>query len=136
MQLGHLGLGLTAINPNPELVSNGNFSSSDGWTLGTNWSIGSGLLTGAAVPNFTVSSADIAVTPGVAYAFAFDINAVSAGSVRAGFLGGTTVLSNNFATTGIKTFELTALSGNNTVFIGSAGAGFTGSINSISVTKA
>jgi hypothetical protein len=57
----------------PELVANGDFSSSAGWTTGTGWSIGAGVATGVAAAGNNDLSRAISLVGGKMYKVSFTI---------------------------------------------------------------
>jgi hypothetical protein len=118
----------------PELVTNGNFASPTGWTVGTNWSISGGQLVGSSVPAFTVTSqSTAALVAGKTYEITYDVVAFTAGVVRVVFSGGTQATGVSRSSTGSFREVLVANGGNNLIAIGSGSGGFTGSVDNISV---
>lgn len=63
-----------------ELITNGDFSSGTGWTVGTNWSIGGGVLTGATASASTFQA--VAVN-GSTYEITYTVTSYTSGDVRA-----------------------------------------------------
>ena len=82
-----------------ERVTYGDFSSSDGWVMGTGWAIVGGVAT--ATPTASQMYRPTDCTPGREYLVTYTINSVSAGSVNA-FLGGTALTSRTAAGTYIE----------------------------------
>ena len=109
-----------------ELVSNGTFATSTGWTLAANVTIGSGTLNFASATsnNATYTLAGVV---GTTYHVQFDVSAVSAGSVRVG-IGG--VLGAAVAVNGHVAQDITATT---TAVLTVTGVAFTGSVDNISV---
>ena len=130
------GHALRPVSYGDELVTNGDFATDSDWTKGAGWTISGGKLVGTSVAAFTVAADSISLEVGKIYQIVFDVSAVTAGSVRCGFLGGTTLLAtDNLTSAQTVTVNVVPNSGNNQIFIGSAGAGFTGSVESISVKE-
>lgn len=119
-----------------QIVPNGGFRNSSQWTLGSGWSITGGKLVGSSVPAFTTSNVGVHLQQGKTYQFTMTVSEASSGTVRAGFLGGTTlIVTSNIGAPRTETFEVTPNAGNDRVFVGSAGAGFTGAIDIVIVSK-
>ncbi|MER9883091.1 hypothetical protein [Mesorhizobium sp. M0118] len=93
----------------PELIVNGDFSSSAGWTAGGGWSIGSGVATAVSSGSLTRA---ISVTAGRAYEVTYNITAWSAGIVTPNFSGGTTVNGAPASGVGSKRTIIVAAAGN------------------------
>ena len=80
----------------PEKITNGDMSSSTGWTVGANWSIAGGVATRStgAQGNLEQTSANM-VSPlviGETYMLSFDVNSVDVGELTKLTCGGVTVL--------------------------------------------
>ena len=130
------GHALRPVSYGAELVTNSTFDTDSDWSKGAGWSISGGKLVGTSVAAFTVAADEISLEVGKIYQIVFDVSAVTAGSVRCGFLGGTTLLAtDNLTSAQTVTVNVIPNSGNNQIFVGSAGAGFTGSVESISVKE-
>ena len=71
-----------------ELVTNGDFSASTGWTEGGNWSIGAGVATHTPGTPSTLSQT-VSIVQDISFRVAFDVSGRTAGSVTPA-LGGTT----------------------------------------------
>lgn len=120
----------------PELVSNGDFSSgSTGWTLGTGWSVSSGVASVVAPGTTTDLSASITLTAGRTYRVSCTISNYTAGSITPRFTGGTSAIGSNFPlANGTFTQLLTANTGNNGLTI-RANSTADLSVDNISVTE-
>ena len=120
-----------------ELVTNGDFNSNTGWTLQADFSISNGLLVGSNAGNYKLNVQTVSdLVADKFYVIEFVVSEVTSGTIRCGFIGGTdNIATPNIAQAGVYTVIVKAITGNNTVFIGSAGAGFTGSVDSISVKE-
>lgn len=95
-------------------VSNGDFSNgSTGWTLGTGWSVSSGIASVVAPGAVTDLSQSITLTAGRTYLITVTISNWVAGSITPRFTSGTSVVGSNFpASNGTFTQTLTAVAGN------------------------
>ena len=62
-------------------VTNGDFSSATGWTVGANWAVGTGVATHTAGAATTLSYA-FAVTAGVSYKLSYEVKTTTAGTVQ------------------------------------------------------
>jgi hypothetical protein len=109
-----------------ELVVNGDFAASTGWTAEAGWAIGAGVLTGTATSANTYRAATL--TTGALYDVTFDLVSRTAGLVSVS-VGGTSI-SNWHSTVGAIKFKMVAGS-NGTIAVKSAG--FSGSIDNLSV---
>lgn len=99
------------------VVTNGDFASSSGWTLGTDWSISGGVASHANGAQSSLSQS-VGLVAGTVYRLGLTLSAWSAGWLLPRFQGGTTVNGTqlNFGTgDGRRVQKLTAASGNNTV---------------------
>lgn len=100
-----------------QLLSNGSFDSTTGWTSGAGWSIHSGY--GSKVSSGAVD-VDLSRTPsatlvaGASYRVEFTVSGYSAGSVTPVFTGGTPVLGTARTANGTYTETLVAVTGNTT----------------------
>jgi hypothetical protein len=72
----------------PELVTNGDMSSSTGWTLNLGYSIGSGVLTASGVVSSRKAYQSGITTSGKSYLVTYSVSYYTSGNVRA-YLGGT-----------------------------------------------
>lgn len=95
------------------LLTNGGFDSSASWTLGTGWTIGSGVATHASGSAGNLSQA-LAFVSGKYYRIAFTVSGISAGSVSPQFTGGTTRSGTLRNANGTYSDRLQAVTGNNT----------------------
>lgn len=85
----------------PELVSNGDFSTTAAWTLGTGWTIGGGIATAAVAAGNNDLSHPISLVAGKVYRVSF--------TVTTGTAGTTAIPGNPFVTaSGSSTVTLTA----------------------------
>jgi len=120
----------------PELVTNGDFASPTGWTVGTNWSISGGQLVGSSVPAFTTTFQSTAsLVAGKTYEITYDVVTFTAGVVRVLFAGGTQATGVSRASAGSFREVLVANSGNNLIAIGSGSGGFTGVVDNLSIKE-
>lgn len=126
------GIGVPVLGA--ELVTNGDFSNSSSWANPPNWSISGGLLTATGAANYTSSNQPIAVTAGKQYMVTYTLM-LSAGSARAYFTGGTNAVGIERTASGTYSEQITANAGNNTLCLSSAGLGFTGSFDNVSVKE-
>jgi hypothetical protein len=133
MKVG-LSLGLAAYRGGgtalgPELLTNGDFAGAGPPpTLGTDWSIGSGVAT--KIPGgvtSTLSWTGLTLTPGRTYRAVWTVTAYAAGIFTARLLNGTTVIGPNVTALGTYTHDLVAVAGNSAFAIQG------GTIGSISV---
>jgi hypothetical protein len=76
----------------PELLSNGDFASTVGWTLGTGWSIGAGVATAAVTAGNSDLSHAVPMTAGKMYRVSFTVPTT-------GTAGSTALAANPFTTT-------------------------------------
>jgi len=117
----------TIAKPSAELVINGGFDTGDDWTVGGDWSISGGVLSGTGTQ--TNTSQNIGHTIGFTYQITYTILNYSAGSVSVYVgQGASTARSAN----GTYTELVTPVSNNNLVIDGQGG-GFTGDIDNVSV---
>lgn len=111
----------------PEYVTNGNFASDSGWTKGAGWTIGGGVATATGAISTAISqSAAITVVAGRYYRLSYDVTR-SAGTITPS-LGGSA--GNARSATGTYT-EL--IYSGSTQEIAFTGAGFTGTIDNVSL---
>ena len=110
-------------------LHNGDFVDETHWTLGTGWSIGSGIATKSPGAATDLSQA-MSTEKNKTYEITFTVTTISAGSVRVGLTGGgTDVLGTARTTAGTYTEILT--SDGNTTFVVRADASFNGSIANV-----
>lgn len=111
-----------------EYVTNGTFGSDTGWTKGTGWTIGAGVATATGAIS-TALSQDTAITliAGYTYTVTYTVTR-SAGTITPS-LGGT----DGTARSSSATFTETIVAGSTQV-LAFTGAGFTGTLDNISVT--
>jgi len=105
-------LGLTL---GSELVTNGDFSSSTGWTVPANWSISGGKATQSAGISTDFLQRSISMSAGKWYKVSVDIDAINTGtggvfSVRF-IVGGVSTLAAAYTTSGAKSFIYSPTSG-------------------------
>jgi hypothetical protein len=111
-------------------VTNGTFASDTGWTKGAGWTIAAGVADAAGGISTALSqTAGVALVEGRAYTVTFTATR-AAGSVTVS-VGGT----NGTARSSSATFTETIIAGS-TQIIAFTGAGFTGTIDTVSVTPA
>jgi len=121
-----IGIGL-------ELISDGNFGlpEENPWTLGSGWSIGSGVATRASGESSNSAieyNGSDAVAAGNVYKYSFDYN-VTVGNFSA-YLGGTTI-DNSFSGSGTTTGYITSTSGSEFAVYGLTSA--EGTLDNVSV---
>lgn len=119
---------ITAAEAN--LTTNGTFASDTGWTKGTGWTIAAGVATATGAISTAISQT--AATPlieGRSYSVTFTTSSVSAGSVAVTLGGGTAGTSRSTS----ATFTETIIAGSSQT-IAFTGTGFTGNIDTITVT--
>lgn len=109
------------------LLASGDFASSAGWTLGTGWSIASGLATHVGPTAGDLSQA-ITVSTGQTVRVSFRIREISAGSAGVRLTGGTVVTGPSRSTLGVHLASLVAVAGSNAVAL-TASSDFAGSID-------
>ena len=68
----------------PELVTNGDFSSATGWTLGAGWSIGGGQLVGTNVTSTSAATQTITTGLGKTFLVTYTIVSITSGQVSVG----------------------------------------------------
>jgi hypothetical protein len=112
-------------------ILNGTFTTDTDWTKGAGWTIAAGLATATGAISTALSqTASPAFIQGQAYAVTYTVTAVSAGSVTAS-IGGNA----GTARTTAATFTEIIIAGSNQT-IAFTGAGFTGSIDNVTVSVA
>jgi len=112
-----------------EYVTNGAFASDTGWTKGTGWTIAAGVATATGAISTALSQTSaITLIPGYTYTLTFTVTAFTAGTITAS-VGGTAGTARGSAATFTQTFVAGA-----SQIIAFTGAGFTGSIDNVSVT--
>lgn len=100
-------------NTRVNVITNGDFAASTGWTLGAGWTISGGVASKTAGSASVLDRLATIANPGIVYRYSFNITARSAGQVAPCFFGGTGLLGTYYNSTGIKQGTLTSLSGNN-----------------------
>lgn len=111
-----------------EYVTNGTFTTDTGWTKGTGWTIAAGVATATGAISTALSqTAAIALIPGYTYTITYTTTR-SAGTITPS-LGGTAGTARNSAATFVE--QIVAGSDGTIAF---TGAGFTGTLDNISVT--
>lgn len=122
-----------------ELVTNGGFDSSTGWTVGANWSIANGAAAAnASVYNTHNLDQPISLVAGRTYRVTFNVTSYTAGSLRIDIQGSLSVLTGGASAVGSYTVHFVAAATNAAAVLrisGSTGAGFTGTIDNISVRE-
>jgi len=112
-----------------EYVTNGAFASDTGWTKGTGWTIAAGVATATgAISTVLSQTSAITLIEGFTYTLTFTVTAFTAGTVTAS-VGGTAGTARGSAATFTQTF----IAGSSQI-IAFTGAGFTGSIDNVTVT--
>lgn len=121
----------------PELIVNGSFAADTNWTKGTGFTISGGALVATAVAAFVNSSQAFGVTleTGVTYTVVFDVATYTSGGIGVSFGGGSNVNGSTRTSAGTFSQNLVAAAGNNFIRIGASAAGFTGTIDNVSVRK-
>lgn len=121
-----------------QLVTNGTFGSSTGWTLGTRWSIGSGVLTRASgsPPNTGAYRTDLDTLPNNGlnrYRYSLEITGYTNGSLHIIFNG---VIVATLSGDGVKTGSFTRTSFNGTSILQLyTYDGFAGSIDNFEIYR-
>ncbi len=117
----------------PELITNGDFGSSSGWTAGTGWSIGAGVATATAGTASDLSRTIPAMEPGKTYEIVVTVTR-TAGSLTiktdGGTLGSTSTPISHSITALSRTFYAPAGS---TSIVFSKDATFAGTIDDVSI---
>ena len=108
-------------------LANGTFDTSTGLTLGAGWAVASGKASKTAGTGSAVSQS-VTMTVGKAYRFSVSIQDMTAGSLAARLLGGTTVSSASFTANGTVSGRLVAVAGNNSFGLYGTSA-FNGSVD-------
>lgn len=117
-----------------ELIENGDFSSSTGWTVGTNWTIAGGIATGAAVTSATSNRLEQTAINGLAgirYRMELSILSLTTGEIGMVFGG---VVGTAINSVGDFTEDITA-TGTGDFDIRRRGTDFTGTIDDVSVKR-
>jgi len=110
-------------------LKNGDFANTAAWTLGTGWSIGSGVATKTSGSASDLSQ-PLATEDKATYEITFTITTISGGSVRVGLVGGASdVLGTQRNAPGTYTEILT--SNGSTTFVLRADESFDGSVDNI-----
>lgn len=120
----------------PELIVGGDFANAGDWTANATASVssGAGNLDGNGATTPTLSQA-VAFEATATYEVIFDITVLSAGNIRCAFIGGTSVTGTNHGTTGTKTQQLAALTGNVTFRLQATNSSGIGKVDNASVRK-
>ena len=112
-----------------EYVTNGAFASDTGWTKGAGWTIAAGVATATGAISTALSqTAAITLLAGYTYTITYTVSAYTAGTITPS-IGGTAGVARSSA----ATFTETIVAGT-TQILAFTGAGFTGSIDNVSVT--
>lgn len=112
-----------------EYVTNGTFTTDTGWTKGTGWTIAAGVATATGAISTALSqTAAITLIEGYIYTVTYTVTAFTAGTVTVS-VGGTAGTARGSA----ATFTETIVAGS-TQILAFTGAGFTGSIDNVTVT--
>ncbi len=115
-----------------ELVTNGTFDSDTAWTKGTGWTISAGKAVGSGSIG-TVLQQNVGAVVGKTYRISFTVVATNL-SIDIVAVGGASI--NSTFSTGTHTIYLTAITTGNLQFRGwGGGAGFTGTIDNVSVRE-
>jgi hypothetical protein len=113
-----------------EHVTNGAFAADTDWTKGAGWTIAAGVATATGAISTTLSQASaVTLIPGFSYTVTYTITAFTAGTLAVSLGGGTAGTPRGSAATFIET----VVAGTDGL-IKFTGAGFTGSIDNVSVT--
>lgn len=120
----------------PELIVGGDFSNAGDWTANATASVSAGVgnLNGNGATTPTLSQA-VAFEAGATYEIIHDVTEVTAGQVRPALIGGTGVNGTGSGTTGTKTQQLTALSGNVTFRLQGTNSSAVAKVDNASVRK-
>jgi hypothetical protein len=110
-----------------EYVTNGAFASDTGWTKGTGWAIAAGVASATTASTALSQTSAITLIAGFTYTITYTVSR-SAGSVTPS-IGGTA----GTARSSSATFTETIVAGS-TQILAFTGAGFTGSVDNVSVT--
>ena len=110
-----------------EYVTNGAFASDTGWTKGTGWSIAAGVASATTATSDLSQTSAITLIAGYTYTITYTVSR-SAGTVTPS-IGGTA----GTARSSSATFTETIVAGS-TQILAFTGAGFTGTIDNVSVT--
>ena len=112
-----------------EYVTNGAFASDTGWTKGTGWTIAAGVATATgAISTVLSQTSAITLIAGYIYTVTYTVTGFTAGTVTVS-VGGTAGTARGSA----ATFTETIVAGS-TQLLAFTGAGFTGSIDNVTVT--
>lgn len=115
----------------PELVANGDFASSSGWTAGAGWSIASGVATASASSGALAKS--VSLTAGKVYQLTITVTSYTSGSVTPFLTGGTSNQTLPATSVGTLTKLIRAEAGNATLSIQAASA--TLSVDNVSLRE-
>jgi hypothetical protein len=124
----------TIMAAQPELVVNGGFATDTVWTKGTGWTIAAGVASGAALSNSPITQS-FAPTQGRRYAFTFSVTAYTSGSIRSLFAGAANILGVARSAIGTYTDILLVDSAATLLRLSDFSAGFTGSVDNVSVKE-
>jgi len=126
---------LQAMTLGAELVTNGGFDADTDWTKGAGWAIGSGVASANSATAFVGVRQAKTFTSGKSYLVTYTVVSVTSGACRPVFWGGAGVVGTNRTTAGTYSEILVALAASNELGISAAGAGFTGTVDNISVRE-
>lgn len=116
----------------PELVTNGDLSTSSNWTLGTGWSISNGVAS-ANIAAGNHLDQNLTTTINQSYQVTYTITSYTSGNIRARFSGTTNISGTIRAAIGTYTEIIHATATNSILRITGGSTGFVGSIDNISV---
>lgn len=112
-----------------EYVTNGTFTTDTGWTKGTGWTIAAGVATATGAISTALSQTSaITLLQGYTYTLTYTVTAYTAGTITAN-VGGTAGTARSSAATFTETFVA-----GTTQILSFTTAGFTGSIDNVTVT--
>lgn len=129
---------INGVTLGPELIVNGSFTTDTAdWVKAATVTISGGTLNFAGAPpgTFAPAGQPYAFTAGRSYRVSYDVTVATAGGVRAAFANGTQATGLTRTAVGSYTEVITALSGNNTLFIQEVSTGFTGSVDNVSLRE-
>lgn len=115
------------------ILGNGTFDASDGWTLGDGWSVTGGKLVRGTASGGSIASHAVSVEAGKQYTITYTVSGYSSGTVFVGFGGGSNVSGTSRSANGTYTQVLTAVTGNNILQFVASTAGTSLSIDNVTV---